>query len=66
MSKPISKSKLRDFAFTLRCEAMEACEQAHVAHRNGQPNTLAAMKERGEVKKSIAIRIEAMLDGDAK
>ena len=58
MSKRITKSALREFAFVLRCEAMKACEEAHEQIGNAE----AALKERGVVKKNIAIRLEALLD----
>ena len=63
MSKGISRKKLRDFAFTLRAEAMDHCISAHALNDTVEPRKWAATKEKGETKRSIAIRIEAILDG---
>ena len=58
---PISKTKLRAFAFVLRCEAMKACEDAQEVSDNAEPRKKAALKEMGATKKAIALRIEEML-----
>ena len=64
MSKSISRKKLRDLAFILRCEGMDHCLESHKINDTEHPRTKAATKERGETKRAIAVRIEQLLDGE--
>lgn len=61
MRNRISITGLRDFVHILRAEAMDACQEAHEVSDGVEPRKKAALKERGEIKKAIASRIEEMI-----
>jgi len=63
MSKKLSITKLREYAFNLRCNAMDDCIKAHeLPSHTGQQ--YAAMKERADTKRKIANELDSIINGE--
>lgn len=58
MSKSISRTKLRGFAYDLRGEAMVACQEAHDL---GNTVMKAAKQQEADTLKNVAARLEAII-----
>lgn len=63
MSKAVSRTKLRSFAYDLRGEAMVACQEAHDI---GNTTMRAAKQQEADTLKNVAARLEAIIGGSGR